>query len=261
MKNIGIVGLGFMGSAIARGIRRASPEATLRILEKDHHRRETAVQELSALDCTDHPGELFHESEIIILAVKPQDLTALELPTIGKVPLVSVLAGVSTESLGSALGAEVVIRIMPNLAADIGRAVVGITFPATVTKEQREQILTLLDPLGTLLEVPERLMPAVTAVSGSGIAFVLQFIEAMALGAVQEGLPYPQAIRAARDVTESAALLLRELEIHPRELMSRVSSPGGTTIAGLRALADGGLDGTVMNALEQAARRSRELEG
>lgn len=260
MKSIGLIGFGFMGSAMVRGMGTTYPDLVLRVVEKDGDRRNSAVTQYNALDCTDTPADIVHHSDVIILAIKPQDLKHLQLPPVKDTPVLSILAGVSIDTIAQQLGATQVIRVMPNLAADIGQAVMGVTFSSSCSDATRGQIIPLLQPLGTVLEVTEDKMAAITAVSGSGIAFACAFIEAMALGAVQQGLPYGQAIEAARDVVASAAALLKETGVHPREMVSRVSSPGGTTIAGIRALAAGGMEGVVMDALQRAADRSREIE-
>lgn len=149
---------------------------------------------------------------------------------------------------------------MPNLAADIGKAVVGVAFGPGVQHVTRQAFLTTFSGLGTLLEVPEERIAAITGVSGSGVAFTFRFIHALALGGVHQGLPYHQSLTAARDVVESAALLLRDNGIHPEEMVSRVCSPGGTTIEGIRMLAAKGMEDAVISAVAAAADRSRELE-
>jgi len=230
------------------------------VIEKDSQRLQIAADTLNATDYTSDPAALFREAQAVILAVKPHDLTTIAslLPDgAGDTPIISVLAGTSSRQVGDALRASSVIRIMPNLAAEIGQAVIGITFPAALDGERREEIRQLLACAGSLLEVEERLMSTVTALSGSGIAFAFQFIDALAMGAVSEGLPYAQALQAAADVVASAAALVTTKQVHPQEMVSRVCSPAGTTIAGIRALADGGFHGTVMGAVEQSARVAR----
>lgn len=261
MKTIGIIGLGFMGSAVARAIREAQPHSEFLFLEKDTGRAEEVALWLNARDCSANPADLISASDVVVLAVKPQDLRGLALPPFGDTPVVSMLAGTTIATVERALQADRVVRIMPNLAAEIRRAVVGITFSQSVPGEVRQTIMELLAPLGTLLEVPEHHLHAITAVSGSGIAFAMKFIEAMAMGAVREGLPYRQAITAACDVASSAAALLHHTATHPGEMISRVCSPGGTTIAGVHALEEEAFTAAVMNALHAAAERSRELEG
>lgn len=266
MEKIGIVGIGFMGSAIARALKSSGEPRKLAVVEKAPARRDWAVREFGALDYSATPEKLREWADLVVLAVKPQDLvvTASSIRETGKrsavdAPVLSVLAGTSIARIADLLGTDQVIRIMPNLAADIGKAVAGVSVSPTLSGETRQAVLKAFSGLGTLIEIPEDNMAAITALSGSGIAFVCEFIEAMTLGAVKQGLPYPQALDAARDVVESAALLLRETGMQPREIVSRVCSPAGTTIAGMHALARGGLQAIVMDALEASADRSREL--
>lgn len=263
MKHIGIVGTGFMGTAVMRAILDTNKDVQFGMVEKDGARRDYATREFGALDFSAQPDELFGFAETVLLAIKPQDLATFGA-SIGaaarKSLIVSMLAGTSIASIQSAVGASRVVRIMPNLAADIGKAVTGIAFAADVPPDDRKAVGDLLDGIGTLVEVKEHLLSAVTGISGSGIAFVFRFIEAIAMAGVEQGIPFPQALEAARDVVESAALLLRSTEEHPAEMISRVCSPGGTTIKGIRALENHGFTSAVMAAVEAATERAKEFE-
>ncbi|MDA3949237.1 MAG: pyrroline-5-carboxylate reductase [Spirochaeta sp.] len=264
MKHIGIVGTGFMGSAVIRAIVREHGEVQLGMVEKDGSRRDWATRELGAQDFSSKPEELFGFADIVILAIKPQDLADFgeQVGAAARNALVlSMLAGTSIEAVGRALGTRRVVRIMPNLAADIGKAVTGISFSPELDRAMRSEVIELLRGIGTLVPVREELIAAVTGISGSGIAFALEFIHALTLGGVEQGLPYAQAAEAARDVVESAALLLRATGDHPEAIISRVCSPGGTTIRGIRTLHERGATAAVMAAVEAATARSRELEG
>ncbi|MFW5828354.1 MAG: pyrroline-5-carboxylate reductase [Alkalispirochaeta sp.] len=257
MHTIGIIGTGFMGSSLIGAIQKRYPDIRIGAVEKDSQRLQFMLNNHQAKDYSADPAALFRDSQAVILAVKPRDLNriAAQLPEgAGDTPVISVLAGTSSDQVAHALQASSVVRIMPNLAAEIGRAVIGITFPPTITPEMRGEISGLLESAGSLVEVDESLMPTMTALSGSGIAFAFQFIDALAMGAVSEGLTYAQAVRAAADVVSSAAALIETKQVHPQEMVSRVCSPAGTTIAGIRALADGKFHATVMNAVEKSAR-------
>lgn len=263
MTTVGFVGVGFMGASLARAVRRGSPDVRIGIVEKDSARRETVAQELDAEDYTDQPVELLKAADVVFLAIKPQDLNVFSLAVKSQpvtATVISVLAGTTRTRVSAALGTPEVVRIMPNLAADIGQAVIGVSFPDEITEERRDLIRALLEPAGTLLEVPESLMPVITGISGSGIAFAVEFIDAMAMGAVAQGLPYRQALRAAIDVVSSAAAVLSQQQLHPQEMVSRVCSPAGTTVAGIKALRDRGFPSAVMEAVAAASERSRDLE-
>jgi pyrroline-5-carboxylate reductase len=253
-----------MGSSLAGAIRMSFPDLKIGIVEKDSQRREQALRNLQATDYSSNPDKLVHDAQLIVLAIKPQDLekvSDLLPPEPVTIPIVSVLAGTPSSRVAQVLRASSVIRIMPNLAAEIGKAVIGVSFPASISEDLKTEVRQLLGSAGSLIEVEERLMSTVTALSGSGIAFAFEFIDALAMGAVSEGLSYPQALRAASDVVASAAAILDNNQVHPQEMVARVCSPAGTTIAGIRALADNGFQGSVMEAVHRAAERSRALEG
>ena len=271
MDKIAVIGMGFMGSAVAGALRRSHASIELAIVEKDAARRDTVVRELGAIDFSTDPQTIWDWADLVVLAMKPQDLeTAAELTlpekagtegVPGTVPIVSVLAGTSIATISKVFRTPLVVRMMPNLAADIGKAVVGVTTAPDISPTLKTSILKTFARLGTLIEIPESNMAAITGLAGSGIAFVFEFTHALALGGVAEGLPYPRALEAACDVVESAAMLLRENGVHPEEMVSRVCSPAGTTIAGVKALARGGMRAVVMDAVGAAAARSRDLEG
>jgi pyrroline-5-carboxylate reductase len=252
-----------MGFSLASAIRERHSQVEFGVVEKYQPHRERSISVLGAQDFTDSPGDLASWSDVVILAVKPQDLSTVGdglRGTLGTTPVVSMLAGTSIDRIADALATERIIRIMPNLAAEIGRAVIGFSAAAAVEAEVADAARTLLSSAGLLVEVPEHLMATITAISGSGIAFVFEFIHAMAMGGVSEGLPYRQALSATLEVVASAAALIEKSDVHPEEMVSRVCSPGGTTIAGVRALADGKFQGTLMEAMARSAARSRELE-
>ncbi|TVR70390.1 MAG: pyrroline-5-carboxylate reductase [Spirochaetaceae bacterium] len=267
MEKIAIVGMGFMGSAVARALRRSRPEIKLAMVEKDPAARDSASRDLGVLDYSSTPEDIWEWAELVVLAFKPQDIEAARESLFPKGvkkhsrPVVSILAGTPIRTISDLFGTGQVTRMMPNLAADLGKSVVGVSFAPPMDEAARRAVLGTFAGLGTLLEIPERSMAAITGLCGSGIAFVFEFINALALGGVEQGLPYSQALPAALDVVESAALLLRESGVHPEEMVSRVCSPAGTTIAGVRELAEGRLKATVMRAVNAAAMRSRELEG
>ena len=158
------------------------------------------------------------------------------------------------------LGTKQVVRYMPSLAAAVGKALVGVSLPDDANEYMRHTAERIAQALGTPLFVPEKLMPAVTGLSGSGIAFVFEFVHALCLGAVQAGMSYDAALTGAVTVLEGAAAALRENGEHPVALLSKVISPAGTTIAGVEQLHRHGFDAAVAAAVTAAADRARELE-
>lgn len=262
MKDVGIVGFGFMGAAIARGLRKLNPAVQISIVEKDAGRRAWAIQDLGAHDCTADPAALCTQAELVVLAVKPQDLrdaATMLGPAAHGSRVLSIIAGTPIATIRELLGTTAVARAMPNLAAEVGAAVVGLTIEAPADPDFRAAALELCSAIGTVIEVREELLHAITGVSGSGIAYVFEFIHHLAMGAVREGLPYAQAVVAAREVVWSAAQLLRENATHPMEMVSRVCSPAGTTIQGIHQLQSHGFGAAVMDAVSAAAERSRRM--
>ena len=204
-------------------------------------------------------GESF---STVLLGVKPQLLGAVAPglePLVGpETVLLSILAGADLAALATHFPrARAVVRVMPNLSAAIGRSPLGLS-GLGVDPQVRAAVDALLAPLGAAQWLDEGLMDAVTALAGSGPAFVYRFIDALAAGGVALGLEAEQARALAKATVEGAALLAAGADVAPAELARRVTSPGGTTAAGLAVL-DAGLDRLVSATLEAAAARSREL--
>ncbi|MFP4407689.1 MAG: pyrroline-5-carboxylate reductase [Alkalispirochaetaceae bacterium] len=263
MKRIGIIGFGFMGEALVRGIHRLEHAPAIGVIEKSEERLRLARERYGCRDHGEDFGALFSQSELVILAVKPQqapELLPQLKPVAGTTPVVSVLAGTTTGRIRELLGDRPVIRFMPNIAAQAGAAVVGVSFSEDSGTQLQEDALRLAEAAGTAIILPESQMSAITGLSGSGIAFVLHFIHALALGGTRKGIPYTQSLEAALGVVEGAASVLRESGVHPEEMVSRVCSPGGTTVEGILALEEGGLTAAVVDAVSRAAERAEELE-
>ncbi len=259
---IGILGFGNMGEAFAAGLRERQPEWELAVYEKVEAQSRLAAERYGATLCAS-PAEIAEGSEILIVAVKPQntdELLASLRPYCRQARVISIVAGKRIAYFQEGLGTDQVVRFMPNLAAREGKAAVGVSCAAGVQPDFRAQALRIAQAVGTALEVSEELLAAITGISGSGLAYVFAFLHAMALGGVQAGLSYPTALSAAFEVAEGAVALLRKSGEHPISLLAKVTSPGGTTIAGVRALEEGGFTAAVMDAVVRASDRARELE-
>lgn len=260
MKRIGIIGFGIMGEAFATGFKRKLPELSILVHDAKENRREAA----RSLGCSVAPSaaEVLQGSDTTVVCVKPQDFAAfaseVKSAARGKA-VISILAGKKVQAISESLGTDQVARFMPTLAAVKGASMVGISFHPAAAARTREDALELATALGTALEIPEKLMSAMTGVSGSGLAFVFLFVHAMAQGGVAAGFDYPTALSVAVAGLEGAASLLKD-GIHPLELASRVTSPAGTTIQGVRALERGGFTAAVMEAVEAAARKAADFE-
>ncbi len=255
----GIIGTGNMGSAIARGI--ALSGNPVRVYDLDSHRASSlegdSIQALqSALECA-------RQSSILILAVKPAGIPDLleEIKTgVRDTVVVSVAAGVPISSLEDILGEETpVIRVMPNTPALIGAGMSALSGNRNVSTATMASVENLFACMGETVQVPENLMDAVTGVSGSGPAYAYTFIQALADGGVRMGLPRETARKLAAQTLAGAARMVLETGKNPIELRDQVTSPGGTTIEGVQVLEDNGWSGTVMEAVEAATLKSKEL--
>lgn len=263
MNSLGIIGFGNMGEALVRGLRANQPAVAINVIEKAEARRTLAVEACSARDFGSDYAAFMAASEVVVLAIKPQDIGDLMQalrPYSKGARFVSILAGKTIDYFLGASQTREVVRFMPSLAAAVGQSVTGVSCSPDCGAAFRADALAIARSIGSAFEIPERLMPAIVGVSGSGIAYAFEFANALAMGGVRAGLPYATSLGVALDVLAGAAATLKANGVHPADMTSRVCSPGGTTIEGVQALADGGFAATVMNAVKAAADRSRELE-
>jgi pyrroline-5-carboxylate reductase len=206
--------------------------------------------------------------DVLLLAIKPQvfDVVAANIAVdqnqteTAPLPVViSILAGVSLNKLQAAFGRQPVIRAMPNTPATVGAGMTALAAGQGVSSLQLEQATAIFQAVGEVVEVPESLMDAVTGLSGSGPAYVAMMIEALADGGVAAGLPRAIASSLALSTVLGTAQLLQQSDLHPAVLKDRVTSPGGTTIAGVAQLERAGFRSALIEAVQAAARRSQEL--
>jgi pyrroline-5-carboxylate reductase len=207
---------------------------------------------------------LTENADIVLLAVKPAQV----VPVLKQVApalredklLVSIAAGVSISTLTQHTGKRIpVTRVMPNTVCLVGKGATAVAFDNLVSEQDRDLILRLFAAVGMARAVAEDYMDAVTAVSGSGPAYLFLVAEAMTDAAVEIGLSRELARDLVNQTLMGASYMLQDSGEHPALLRERVTSPGGTTIAGLRALEEGGLRSAVFNAIDQACRRSKLL--
>ena len=262
---IGVFGLGNMGSAIISGILSAGITTESGITACDVDQAKTTQAKDSLKISISSESELCDRSDLLILAVKPFDALALlgrvRESLVGKV-LMSVCAGVSIANMASVIGSDKkIVRVMPNTPLLVGEGASCIAYNPHVTGDEKDFIQKLFESTGLALEVDEKLMDAVTGLSGSGPAFVFLFIEALADGGVKAGLPRDIALKLAGQTVLGSAKLLMESGKHPGELKDMVTSPAGTTIEGLSILEKASFRGSLIDAVYQAAMRSKELSG
>lgn len=264
-ERIGLIGAGQMATALANGFIRAGLTAADHILAADVD--ETARQRFAsatAAPVTADNVQVVDQSDLIFLAVKPQQMAAVSAGLRGKIDpsrlLVSIAAGIRLASLAEWFGQQLrIIRVMPNTPCLIGKGVSAYSLGQHATPEDGALVGQLLAPLGSRWPVEEKLLDAVTGLSGSGPAFVYVIIEALSDAGVRIGLPRAMAAAMAAQTVRGAAEMVLATDDHPAVLKDRVTSPGGTTIAGLQALEAGGIRAALMAAVEAAARRSMEL--
>lgn len=259
---VGIIGFGNMGEALAQGLTRKKLVPTVHVFETQPTSRAKA-QRNKKLTVHSSLQTLVEASAIVVIAIKPQDIPSLVAqlrPLAAGKAFISLAAGIGSAWFQKELGNDQVVRFMPNLAAKVGKALVGVSPGTGCATPFADQALLIAGAAGRAVLLPEKLMAAITGLSGSGIAFVAHFVHAMAMGGVREGFAYPQALEHTLDTIDGAVALLRETGDHPIAFQSKVCSPSGTTIEGVKALERGGFTDTVVEAVSAASRRALELE-
>ena len=260
---LGFIGTGNMGGALAQAA--AKSGASMLLSNRTAAKAECLATELGCAAGTNQ--DIAASCKFIFLGVKPQMLPALLAEL--KAPLsarkdrfvlVSMAAGVTIGTIKETLGLPCpVVRIMPNLPVALGKGVVLISPDDAVTEDGLTELEAALRPAGLLMRMPEGKLDAGSAVSGCGPAFIYLFLDALANGGVSCGLPYPQALALAAQTMIGAAEMTLSSGKHPGKLQSEVCSPGGTTIAGIRALEQHGVRAAAMDAVIAAYERTCEL--
>lgn len=264
-QHLGFIGAGQMARALAGGFVRAGLVLPEQIVAFDPG--EAAVQQFAAelgdARLVTSNAHVVRGAQVVFVAVKPQTLASVMQEVGGQFHddqlLVSIAAGICVARLVAGFRTPRVIRVMPNTPCLVGRGASGYALGPGATVADGELVGSLLRAVGTAFAVEERLLDAVTGLSGSGPAFVYTMIEALSDGGVRMGLPRAVATALAAQTVAGAAEMVLASGEHPAVLKDRVASPGGTTIAGLQALENHGLRAALMAAVETATRRSVEL--
>lgn len=264
-KCLGFIGAGNMAEAMIRGMIGNQVVQPRQIVASD-----ISVQRIEHVSKTFDIGmakdnaSLVDQCSVIFLAVKPQAITAvlqdIQANTGGDKLLISIAAGVPIKLLSAGLPRKPrIVRTMPNTPATVMEGAMAIASDSPATPEDLDIVETLFAPVGRTVKIEEKLIDAVTGLSGSGPAYVFMILEALADGGVKMGLPRDVAETLAAQTLLGSAKLFLETRTNPGQLKCMVTSPGGTTISGIHELERGGLRASLMNAVEAATKRSKEL--
>jgi pyrroline-5-carboxylate reductase len=264
-RQVGLVGTGNMGEALIKGLIHGHVCKPEQIFCSDTRlERLKAIRETYGVKGTSHNIEVVKHSDILILAVKPQIMKEVVHEVTKYLDLskliISIAAGVPLDAIESCAKRELkLIRVMPNICVSVREGASAIAGGKHIIKEDLMIAKTIFDSVGKSLFVEENLLDAVTGLSGSGPAYIFLIIDALADAGVKVGLSRVDALLLASQTVLGASKMLIETGEHPGKLKDLVTSPGGTAIAGLHTLEEGGLRTTLMNAVEVATQRSKGL--
>lgn len=266
VRKIAFIGGGNMAEAIIRGLLREDVGVGICVAEISPKRRDQLEAQFPHVRVVGDAAEAAGWGEVVILAIKPQQAEgALDLIERAVTPdklVISIMAGIPSSKIEANLvpGCRVV-RAMPNTPGLIGAGATAVCPGRKASSDDLDLARQIFALIGVAVSVDEKLMDAVTGLSGSGPAYVFTFIEALADAGVKNGLPRDVAAQLAAQTVLGAARMVVETGEHTTLLKEKVTSPGGTTIAALHALENGGFRGVVMNAVDAASNRSKELAG
>ena len=261
----GFIGAGRMATALIQGMLRAGTTTNAAISASDPLESSRArLHTDTGVFVTDSNLEIARRSDVLVLAVKPQGMAGVLEELRAEITpdhlVISIAAGVTMATLTGGIGEDRrLVRVMPNTPALIGEGASAYCLGPHVRPSDEEIVRSCLEAVGRAYRVPENLLDAVTGLSGSGPAYVYVMIEALSDGGVRVGLPREIATALAAQTVLGAAKMVLETGEHPGVLKDQVTSPGGTTIAGLHALERGGIRATLIDAVEAATQRSAEL--
>lgn len=259
-----VVGAGSMAEAFIRGVieNQAAAPSQIEVVNRTREARRRLLMDLYGV-ATTTAYEGAKMAELVVIAVKPADvLGALEqlTPYLNGQPVLSFAAGVTLDFMRTAIQFKSpVVRTMPNIPVAVLSGATAVSYSTDVSAEDQQLVRYLLEQVGKVVEMPENLMDAATAFSGSGPGFVCYFLEAMENAAVSLGFAPEMARELLLQTVIGTAKTLGEWGLSPRELRERVTSPGGTTHAGVNEMQTGDLEGVVKSALRAARNRSEEM--
>jgi pyrroline-5-carboxylate reductase len=260
----GMIGGGVMGEALLSRMiaQQVFPAAEILVSEPATARRDYLAQTYG-IQVTADNAQVMQATSAILLAIKPQIfpkvVANLPLGKPSETIVLSILAGTTLAQLEAAFSQQPVVRVMPNTPAQVGAGISAIAGGSRTTPAHLAIATRILATVGSVVEVPESMLDAVTGLSGSGPGYIALVVEALADGGVIAGLPRPIAMQLAIQTVLGTAQLLQETGMHPGQLKDQVTSPGGTTIAGVAELEKRGLRSALIEAVRAATDRSRAL--
>ena len=260
----GVIGAGNMGEAIVRGFYKSGKTSGVltSIYDPDTEKCKALAKSLP-VQAADSLEKLIEWSSILLIAVKPNICAHLfgeQFNRFSSKAVFSIAAGWGGERLKQALPADTrILRVMPNTPAMVGEGMIVFESGDSLTEHEKAFAQTLFGSVGDVISVEPKLMDAVTAVSGSGPAYVYLFIEALADGGVKAGLPRSVALKLAAQTVKGSAMMVSETGVHPGELKDRVCSPGGTTIEAVAVLEQQGFRGAVIAAVDACREKSERM--
>jgi len=262
-ETVAVLGAGAMGELLAAGLHRAGWEREALVLAARRPERQLEVEERRGLRTYLDAAEAARGRRVVVVAVKPADVPPLirqiqEVITPEQV-VVSLAAGVPIRAYESAFGEVPVVRAMPNTPALFEEAITAYCPGRHAGPEAVRSATEVLSSVGQTILLDEPLLDAVTAVSGTGPAYLFLLAEALIEAAIREGIPRHAAERLVKQTTRGAGVLLAGLEASPQHLRAQVTSPGGTTAAAVHVLEERGFRALVEDAVQAAAERAREL--
>ncbi|MFJ7933841.1 pyrroline-5-carboxylate reductase [Sporosarcina sp. NPDC096371] len=265
MEKIVFIGAGSMAEAVIAGIvkRGAIEPQQVYVMNKSDDDRLISLQQKYGISIVCKDKEALKTADLVVLATKPKDIhlamADIRPHLATQAAVLSVIAGVSIQTLENGLGARPVARSMPNTSATIGKSATGVAMNNAVDDTMRKHFLGLLEAIGLVKEVKEDDLHAVTALSGSGPAYVYYLAEALEEAAIAKGLSKDVARSLIIQTLEGAAAMMKDTGTEPAELRKNVTSPNGTTEAGLKALEGRLFKEAIGDCIEKATTRSREL--
>lgn len=264
-KTIGFIGSGNMANAMIGGILKAKLVPSNQVICSDpsETKLEKMKQQYGLLITTDN-NEVATKADILVLSVKPQFypevIKQIKAQVSDNTIIVVIAAGQKIEAVKKLFEKNIkVVRCMPNTPALVDEGMAAITPCPMVLPEELDLICNIFNSFGKCEIIPEKLMDVVTGVSGSSPAFIFMIIEAMADGAVLEGMPRDKAYTFAAQAVLGSAKMVLETKKHPAELKDMVCSPGGTTIEGVSVLEEKGLRTSLIAAIQAATKKSKDL--